>query len=643
VKKSEIQILVVDDDITVLRVLEGAIKKFGFKPLVAKNIDLALQQVRLVQVHAAIIDCMLPAKNGVDLAIEFRDTRFGKQPIILSSGIFKDKNFIDEAKTNAKAVDFLVKPINLERLEELLNEHLANLISEETVPLHKLISKGYESARERRKAIESLEEVSGYDLPFILSVLMEAKVGGHFNIFNQAGGIYGISLCKGLVTNVDSPDSAATLALSLIQQGIITQEDFIELGGKALRGDLLKTLLNEALISPHSVNDIRKQQTIAEVKNLIKPEILQFNFAPERLKEDIPGVSLDELMPLFNEVTEKILDIKYVKDFYKDWGEFPILKGPQYSKELSLQSFSILNSTPNIHRSAEQNFTINELIETRAFEPDQIFKAIHLLTLKRVIIFDTEKKGLAGKSLAEKVVHVYEKVKLMKPEEVFMYFGATEAVSVAEVQKIYKEFAKTNHPDKMVGVSAEIKDTATRLFSKVSEAHDILGNDEAREKYYNDIKQAAAKRQIEAEELTQKAKSLLKKNSFLQAFELLTKAYGLYKGTDIELHYLWARLKITEQQTPENLKQTDLVLKGYDSEDKRTALYQFVLGLLKKANKDMMGAMACFDKAMTYDPDFLDARRESVLLQNHKGPLTGKDLLSADLGDIMGSLFKNRK
>jgi hypothetical protein len=46
---------------------------------------------------------------------------------------------------------------------------------------------------------------------------------------------------------------------------------------------------------------------------------------------------------------------------------------------------------------------------------------------------------------------------------------------------------------------------------------------------------------------------------------------------------------------------------------------------------------------MTYDPDFLDARRESVLLQNHKGPLTGKDLLSADLGDIMGSLFKNRK
>ncbi|MEO0336690.1 MAG: response regulator, partial [Pseudomonadota bacterium] len=143
-KKSDIQILVVDDDITVLKVLEGAIRKFGFKPLTAKNIDLALKQVRMVQVHAAIIDCMLPAKNGVDLAIEFRDTRFGKQPIILTSGIFKDRNFHDEAKDTAKAVDFLVKPINLEKLEELLNEHLSNLISEETVPLHKLISKGYE-------------------------------------------------------------------------------------------------------------------------------------------------------------------------------------------------------------------------------------------------------------------------------------------------------------------------------------------------------------------------------------------------------------------------------------------------------------------------------------------------------------------
>ena len=642
-KKSEIQILVVDDDITVLKVLEGAIKKFGFKPLVAKNIDLALQQVRMVQVHAAIIDCMLPAKNGVDLAIEFRDTRFGKQPIILSSGIFKDKNFIDEAKTNAQAVDFLVKPIDLEKLEELLNEHLANLISEETVPLHKLISKGYESARERRKAIESLEEVSGYDLPFILSVLMDAKVGGHLNIINQAGEIHGISLCKGLVTNVDSPDSAATLAMSLMQQGVITQEDIKELGEKVLKGDLLKTLLNEALISPHSVNDIRKQQAIAEIKNLISPERLQFNFAPERLKEDIPGVSLDELMPLFNKVTEDILDINYIKDFYKDWGEFPILKGPQYTSELSLQAFSILNATPNIHQSAEQNFTINELIETRAFDPAQIYKAIHLLTLKRVIIFDTEKKGLAGKSLAEKVVHVYEKVKHMKPEEVFIYFGATESLSVAEVQKIYKEFAKTNHPDKMVGVSAEVKETATRLFSKVSEAHDILGNQEAREKHYNEIKQKAARVQIEAEELTQKAKMFLKKNSFGRAFELLTKAYDLYQGTEVELHFLWARLKIAEQHTPENLEQTDKILKGYDSEEKRTALYQFVLGLYKKARQDMMGAMACFDKAMTYDPDFLDARRETLLLQNHKAPISGKDLLSADLGEIMGSLFKKRK
>ena len=46
---------------------------------------------------------------------------------------------------------------------------------------------------------------------------------------------------------------------------------------------------------------------------------------------------------------------------------------------------------------------------------------------------------------------------------------------------------------------------------------------------------------------------------------------------------------------------------------------------------------------MTYDPDFLDARRETLLLQNHKAPISGKDLLSADLGEIMGSLFKKRK
>ncbi|MEO0335365.1 MAG: DnaJ domain-containing protein, partial [Pseudomonadota bacterium] len=225
----------------------------------------------------------------------------------------------------------------------------------------------------------------------------------------------------------------------------------------------------------------------------------------------------------------------------------------------------------------------------------------------------------------------------------FRYFGASEAVNVVEVQKIYKEFAKTNHPDKMVGVSPEIKEIANRLFSKVSEAHDILGDEEAREKYYNEIKQRAARKQIEAEELTQKAKMFLKTNAFEKAYEDLDKAYALYQGTEVELHYLWARLKLTDKQTPEILAETDKILRGYDSEEKREALYQFVLGLYKKSRKDMVGALACFDKAVTYDPDFLDARREILLLHNHKSSMSGKDILSGDLGNLVGSLFKKRK
>ena len=100
---------------------------------------------------------------------------------------------------------------------------------------------------------------------------------------------------------------------------------------------------------------------------------------------------------------------------------------------------------------------------------------------------------------------------------------------------------------------------------------------------------------------------------------------------------------MTSKPKAENLKDIEDGLRNISAEEKRTALYQFVFGLLRKAQGNTMGASACFDKAMTYDPDFLDARRESVLLGSQTGPLTGKDLLNADLGELVGSLFKKKK
>jgi len=92
-KKGDINVLIVDDDQTVGRTLSEVINRAGYKATFASRADEALNVVRMKQIHAAVIDCMLPAMNGIALVEELRKTRFHKGAVVLMSGIFRDKSF----------------------------------------------------------------------------------------------------------------------------------------------------------------------------------------------------------------------------------------------------------------------------------------------------------------------------------------------------------------------------------------------------------------------------------------------------------------------------------------------------------------------------------------------------------------------
>ena len=647
-KKKDIHILVIDDDASLRKVLSDAIKKFGYTALAAANKDEAMSILRIKTVHAALIDCMLPKMNGVDLSLKMREGRFGQNPIVLTSGIFKDKGFASDSKSKTGAVDFIFKPIDLDKLKAVLDEHLSHLCTETVIPLHTLMSKSFDSARERRKTIEALEEISGYDLPFVLSVLMDAKVGGHLNMVNKAGEIYGISLAKGKITSLDSPETVSTVTLTLIQKQFITPEDLEELGEKARRGDILKTLLDEGLISPHVVPMIRNQQILEDLNRLITGEVIQFNFAQERIKEDIPGVDLDMLVPHFQDAIKNKITLKYLIEFYDGWGEYPIMEGPQYAASDSMKSFELIKDATGVTALAHERATINELVENERFNKKDLLRALHLLALKRVIIFDTVKRGSHKDDLKGRFEHMLKGIKEKNPIEIFVYFGASVECKDVEVEKIYKEFARNNHPDKLPpNTKEEVREAANKVFSLVSEAHDTLTNRDKREKWENSIKQKEAHQQIQAEEIADKALEFLRKGRFMDSYKLAKEAYELSPAMNVMLYYSWAELKAFPDIDKTALAGVAERMNTIPHEDRRVALYQFVAGLLKKAQGDLIGASACFDKSLNYDVDFLDARRELVALTRNKSTsestsFTAKDLLNADLGQVIGGLFKKK-
>lgn len=66
--------------------------------------------------------------------------------------------------------------------------------------------------------------------------------------------------------------------------------------------------------------------------------------------------------------------------------------------------------------------------------------------------------------------------------DLFAILGATEDQNKEDLRQIYKKLAKQYHPDKFPAGSKEQEDAKTR-FSEISQAYDILSNEQKRQQY----------------------------------------------------------------------------------------------------------------------------------------------------------------
>jgi len=117
-------VLIVDDDPVQRRLLEAAVRRLGYAPLLAEGGDAALRAVAQIQpneLRAIILDLMMPGMNGIEVMEAMRG-RGINAPVIVQTA----KGGVETAVAamRAGAFDFVVKPIAPERLASALKNAL---------------------------------------------------------------------------------------------------------------------------------------------------------------------------------------------------------------------------------------------------------------------------------------------------------------------------------------------------------------------------------------------------------------------------------------------------------------------------------------------------------------------------------------
>ncbi len=112
-----VHVLVVDDDRNVQRMLADALGKAGFRVTVERDGEAALAAFERQSFDVVLLDVLLPALNGYEVAKRIKSTPRGERtPVLMLSGIYKTKMHQAQAVERHGAAAFVEKPFKLTQL-----------------------------------------------------------------------------------------------------------------------------------------------------------------------------------------------------------------------------------------------------------------------------------------------------------------------------------------------------------------------------------------------------------------------------------------------------------------------------------------------------------------------------------------------
>jgi len=151
------RILIIDDDESIRRTLSSILEEKGYVVDTARNAEEALKKSEAVYYNLALIDIRLPDIEGTDLLSKLQKTSPEMIKIILT-GYPSLQNAI--RAVNRGADGYLIKPVDLDDLHQMIESHLKRQEEERRYSEEKVAEFIESRAKELRHALKKVNPSS---------------------------------------------------------------------------------------------------------------------------------------------------------------------------------------------------------------------------------------------------------------------------------------------------------------------------------------------------------------------------------------------------------------------------------------------------------------------------------------------------
>lgn len=620
--QADLKILIVEDDIHLGRVIEKALKEEGYQTFFVSQPEKALSLAKDQNFDCAVVDCLLPKINGIQLLQELKKIKKGLRSVLIT-GVYKDKSFFQEALSKTDSYDLLLKPFEMKHLFLTL-EHLFSDLLNKT---RRLSLEFFTQESLKRKNIKSVflkeKNFSGFELPYIYSFFFQTQLTGLLNLTYEDSNLVSVRFKEGSLIDIQSEDKNSYFGALLVENGFISSQDLEKALERKREKPLGEELVDVNMLSPHMIRIIQRQQAQIRLSKSIKAEDLKIDFieaSPYTEKGETNVTVVDSLEKIESQQFPKLLNewilskitLDWLKSFVLPWCNHIIEPAPSFSDGLKFQSLPLFSSeeekSKELIRMIKEKHPLKFILESSKEKESFVLRALYFLLICKFVVFkERDNIELDEDKELENLKNILRDV---KEKNHFQFFGISQNATSIDVKKAYYHLANVLHPDRLHSqMSKKFKSFSYKVFSHILIAYNVLKDEESRKKYLEKIQKTEMKSKIKIKERFDQACSLLYSHQHQEAYKILH-ALKVEKASlpHFICHYIWALIKSEKYKIL--LAEKDLIpyleslIHEIPSEERHNENYFYMISLFHKLNQKIDLSQKYLKQALILNPDF---------------------------------------
>lgn len=574
-RKSRINVLIVDDDATQGNALLEAFTRAGYAATWCNTAVKALTLAQRQEFHCLIVDCMLPKMNGVDLVEEIKALNVSTPKAFLFSGIFKDKPFMKDAIKRTEALAFFVKPFDMREMLAKVDEAFKSEISNDDPPLLALYASEPMSDTDLLRLIQTETTIHSIHLPILYKRLLNTALSGDLTITSGVGDVNSVLFYNGQIFAVRTPDKDTYFGGLAVGYGFVSPDDVMDALKNPSTKLLGQKLIESMSLSPHAIHVILEEQLALRLSQTMQSGVVSLQWTAKRFPA--PDYTLHPLRfeHLLSDWTRSKMDSTWIKAHFSLWGAYT-LEG-------------------HAHQTITDTSTIDELLGHDDFvDREDLPYMYRQLLLGNATIGSRGGQTRNWEFMEARLSQLLEE---FQTANFFQILGVGEKAQALELGKAFRDLSEHYDPKNLPpGTPPSVMVKCTKVFQHIETAFKTLSEDTRRTHYVLVQQNKRSQEILENEPVFRAAIYELQNGHAKEAAKrfqtLIDKKVGF---KDLKAYRIWAGIKLDKHYK-------EITLDQVPPEERHSAPYLMAKGVVHRQRGQIAKALESFRTAHILDP-----------------------------------------